>query len=713
MRLSEDPEAFQNELLAQRSKTFDNLAYGVALVLVPVSALVIYFAILDGWHLYTTVQLCSFVLIWVLTLNKRLVPSRPRVSIAAIFLFATALGEVLRVGLLSATFPMLAVLPILGTVIGGVRLGVFGIALTAAALTGIGWFHFNQQTVPFGVLPEIHFSEVEWAIRIGNLAVASTIGVFVVGALYRFHQSANDTLHRRNTDLMKSKNRLEQSARLAGLGYAITDLNAGHVYECDEAYAEMHGLTAAEFTALDIDSNIIGEIIHEEDRALAMDVKRRLSNGESVVSEMRHSFPNGQVRFIRKIFAPLDPADPTEGKFEVVSQDVTDGRRMQQQLAHTQKMDAIGQMTGGMAHDFNNLLAVIMGNLELLREEATSEREREMIDAGLGATERGANLTKSMLSFARRAELQTEVVKLNDLVREAKNWIGRTLPANIKVETSLLGGLWDVEVDPGATENALLNLILNARDAMPDGGRLTLETANIRIDDEYIEDREEDIEPGRYVMLAVSDTGHGIPDDVMENIYEPFFSTKAAGSGSGMGLSMVQGFVKQSGGAIHVYSEPDVGTTIKLYFQAVTGQADKPALQMGTRPGAPEAGRSILVVEDDAEVLAVLDAGLKKAGYAVTSAATGDEAFEIFAGDPAFDALLTDIVMPGTLRGTELARSMRAINPDLPVVFMSGYAREATVHGNGLHPGDIRLMKPVRMSELIRALETALGSSEV
>ncbi len=389
--------------------------------------------------------------------------------------------------------------------------------------------------------------------------------------------------------------------------------------------------------------------------------------------------------------------------------DITERVELENKLNLAHKMEAIGSLTGGMAHDFNNLLAVIMGNLELLREEATSARQRELIDAGLGATERGADLTKSMLSFARRAELETEVVKLNALVGETKSWIGRTLPANIDFETKMQDGLWDVDVDPGATENALLNLILNARDAMPDGGKLTLETANIRIHDEHTHDRYEDIEPGRYVMLAVSDTGHGIPEDVMANIYDPFFSTKPPGSGSGMGLSMVQGFVRQSGGAIRVSSKPDVGTTVNLYFRAVSARADKPSRPTDNALAAAPTGKRILVVEDDPEVLAVLVAGLKKAGYAVTHATTGNEAYEVFQSDPTFDLLLTDIVMPGKLQGTDLARAAREIHPNLPVVFMSGYARKAAVHGNGLHPDDVRLMKPVRMSDLVRALDGALG----
>ncbi|CAN0586740.1 unnamed protein product, partial [Ectocarpus sp. 12 AP-2014] len=203
-----------------------------------------------------------------------------------------------------------------------------------------------------------------------------------------------------------------------------------------------------------------------------------------------------------------------------------------------------------IAHDFNNLLAVILGNLELLRDETEKPGQIDLIDAGIEAVRRGADLTRNMLAFARKSPLKLEVLDLNSLAGKTKNWIGRTLPANILVETSLLAGLWKIEADASATQSAILNLVLNARDAMPNGGKMTIETSNVRIDEEYIENRFEDMEPGRYVMLAVSDNGHGIPKDIVDDIFEPFFTTKPPGSGSGLGLSMILGFMKQSGGSV-------------------------------------------------------------------------------------------------------------------------------------------------------------------
>ena len=231
----------------------------------------------------------------------------------------------------------------------------------------------------------------------------------------------------------------------------------------------------------------------------------------------------------------------------------------------------------------------------------------------------------------------------------------------------------------------------------------------MRIDEDYVESRNEDMKPGRYVLLAVSDNGHGIPGDILEDIFEPFYTTKPPGSGSGLGLSMILGFMKQSGGAVRVYSEPGVGTTFKLYFKAVTAEVSKPRRLLSSALPTSRSAARILVVEDETGVLDILKSTLTKAGYDIQTARSGDEAYAIFENDPNFELLLTDIVMPGTLQGTTLAAALRAKYPALRVIFMSGYASEATVHGNGLRPEDIRLMKPVGRSDLTKAIEKALN----
>lgn len=413
------------------------------------------------------------------------------------------------------------------------------------------------------------------------------------------------------------------------------------------------------------------------------------------------------------VYAQEDGSILTVGFILDVTAEVGAQQQLEAQKAiadRAQKLESIGQLTGGVAHDFNNLLAAIMGSLELLRDGETETEQLSLIDAALSATRRGAELTRNMLAFARRATLEPSVIELNTLVNETCNWAGRTLPSKIEVETSLLARLWSIKADVSSTESALLNLILNARDAMPEGGKLTIETANVRIDEDYLDARQEKIEPGRYVMLAVSDTGHGMPDEILKHIFEPFFSTKAPGAGTGLGLSMILGFMRQSGGTVQVYSEPDAGTTFKLYFKALIDEIKTVAIESSQTENSRGTGQQILVAEDEKSVRTLLVTTLEKAGYRVTAAGTGDEALALFEANPTYDLLLTDIVMPGSLLGPALSRAIHQKAPDLPVVFMSGYASEATVHGNGLQSGDIRLTKPVMRADLLAAIKNSLGS---
>jgi len=396
-----------------------------------------------------------------------------------------------------------------------------------------------------------------------------------------------------------------------------------------------------------------------------------------------------------------------------VGQDITETKRLQEQLFQSQKMDAIGNLTGGVAHDFNNLLAVTLGNLELLQDELTDDDQKELVQNSIASTLRGAELTRNMLSFARRAQLEPTTVDLNSLVRNMKNWIGRTLPSNIEVETTQFAGLWDVEVDASSAEAGLLNLILNARDAMPNGGKLTIETSNIHIDQNDTTFHDEDLAYGQYVCVDVSDTGEGISPENLKSIFDPFFTTKRVGAGSGLGLSMIQGFMTQSKGMVRVFSTLGGGTTFKLYFKASqTAMATAIDALAPIHNTQAESRATILLVEDNIEVLAAIQSTLSKLGYGVIQATSGDAAFEIFPQRPEIDLLLTDIVMPGELQGTTLAKALRKLRPDLPVVFMSGYASEATVHGNDLRPEDTRLMKPVRREDLLRAINKGLSASK-
>ena len=404
--------------------------------------------------------------------------------------------------------------------------------------------------------------------------------------------------------------------------------------------------------------------------------------------------------------------DNGDVELEGILIDITKKHEAEASLLKAQRLEAIGQLTGGIAHDFNNLLAVILGNLELLRDELDNPEHIEFVEAGIGATWRGAELTKNMLSFARRASLQPTALDLNSIVTDTQKWVSRTLPENIVVQVKTAPDLWDVKADRSSTESALLNLIVNARDAMPKGGHLVISTANVQVDAASHQHIAESLEVGRYVVLTVSDTGHGMTKAEMTHIFEPFYTTKSAGSGSGLGLSMIQGFMKQSGGAVLVRSQPDIGTMFEIYFAATRPKHIGAPVEVDPIP--PQSlfhGAKVLVAEDETLVLDVVTKTLAHLGCAVTPARNGDEALRIFRQSPDFDFLVTDIVMPGTLMGPHLADALREIRPDLPVIFMSGYADEAMIHGKGLRQGDVRLNKPASRSSLIAAVKKVLSPS--
>ncbi|TVQ90732.1 MAG: PAS domain S-box protein [Deltaproteobacteria bacterium] len=386
--------------------------------------------------------------------------------------------------------------------------------------------------------------------------------------------------------------------------------------------------------------------------------------------------------------------------------DVTEQRAMQAQLRQAEKMQAIGQLTGGVAHDFNNLLTVILGNIELLSERTTQQHElHRLANEAMAAAERGAALTSRLLAFARRQPLEPKAIDVNQLLRRSDHMFRRTLPEDIEIETVAAAGLWLADVDPGQLENALLNLALNARDAMPRGGRLTFETANVRIDEDYAANHDE-VSPGPYVLVSVSDTGHGMSPETVQRAFEPFYTTKGSGRGSGMGLSMVFGFIKQSGGHVKIYSEPGEGTSVKLYLPRSHAQKPSPA----DTPSYDIRGghEHILVVEDDRHVRDHLERQLRSLGYRVSTAASGREALDLLQANPTVELLFTDVVMPGGMSGPQLAARVRERSPDIGILYTSGYTENAIVHQGRLDEGVHLLTKPYNRQALARKVRKAL-----
>jgi PAS domain S-box-containing protein len=431
-----------------------------------------------------------------------------------------------------------------------------------------------------------------------------------------------------------------------------------------------------------------GELVEN----FAMSVRHRESNKMSYVIANGGPMRDGNGRITGAV---------------VVYRDVTESREIERQLQQAQKMEAVGQLTGGVAHDFNNILTVITGTIEIVAEGVADRPDLAAIAAMIDeAATRGADLTQRLLAFARRQPLQPAEIDINALVVETVKLLRSTLGEQVEIETMLAGNLNAALVDPNQLSSALINLSLNARDAMPNGGKLMLETMNVHLDENYTK-ATKDVQPGSYILVAVSDTGEGIPADIHDRVFEPFFTTKDVGRGTGLGLSMVYGFTKQSNGHIKIYSEVGHGTTIKLYLPQAAGEAH-PQQGLAVRP-VESGSESILAVEDDALVRNYVVAQLKSLGYAVLTAANADEALKIIDGGKAIDLLFTDVIMPGSMNGRQLSDEALKRRPSLKVLFTSGYTENAIVHHGRLDPGVLLLAKPYRKADLARMIRQALG----
>ncbi|KAA3451154.1 histidine kinase [Mesorhizobium sp. SARCC-RB16n] len=383
--------------------------------------------------------------------------------------------------------------------------------------------------------------------------------------------------------------------------------------------------------------------------------------------------------------------------------------KAESQIRQMQKMEAVGQLTGGIAHDFNNMLAVILSAMNLARRKLKrGEHDIEkLVEAATDAASRAADLTSRLLAFSRLQPLAPQVVDTNRLLTGMSDLLRRALGEGIRIETVLAGGLWKTHADPSQIENAILNLAVNARDAMENEGKLTIETVNSHLDEAYASTHAE-VTPGQYVMIAVTDTGAGMSPEIIARAFEPFFTTKPVNKGTGLGLSQVFGFVKQSGGHVKIYSEPGEGTTIKIYLPRFFGP-EEPAALAERGKSAAKATETILVVEDDPRVRASTTDVMRELGYTVIQAGSGQEALEKLAATPGIALLFTDIVMP-VMNGRKLAEEALARQPGLKVVFTTGFTRNAVVH-NGVLDHDVHfLAKPFTIEQLAAKLRDVLDS---
>jgi PAS domain S-box-containing protein len=441
------------------------------------------------------------------------------------------------------------------------------------------------------------------------------------------------------------------------------------------------------------------------------------STGTAFYREYHRAMAEMRTVTFQEYYAPLRGwfeawVYPSEEGLAVYFLDITKARELEEKLRQAQRLEAVGQLTGGVAHDFNNLLTVILGNSDFLESALSgSEELRPLAEMTRMAAERGAELTRHLLAFSRRQPLEPGPVDVLDLLSNMQGMLRRTLGEQVEIRLACSDDTWQAFVDRAQLESAVLNLCINARDAMPMGGRLTIESSNIHLSQGYA-DWSHEVASGDYVMLAVSDTGTGMAADVVARAFEPFFTTKEVGKGSGLGLSMVYGLVKQSGGHVNIYSELHHGTTIKLYLPKA-GNGSEPVSDTRFGGDAPGGSEMILLVEDNDLVRAHVSGLLRSLGYSVITAASGVEAAELLAQPRPFDLLLTDVIMPGGIDGRQLAERARVLRPNLPVLFASGYSENSIVHHGRLDLGVHLVNKPFRRGELAEKVRQVLRTSAV
>ncbi len=469
------------------------------------------------------------------------------------------------------------------------------------------------------------------------------------------------------------------------------------------------------------------DTLHGDDRMPFLNRMSDLIKGGlvSIRQELRYPRPDGSVMHGETTIGLVRSAEGEIEHLIVQIVDMTGKQEAEKSLQHAQKMEAIGQLTGGLAHDFNNLLTVIIGNLELLEGKLPDDRSTKRLSEAISAGRKGADLTRQMLAFARKQVLEPREVLINDLVNGIAPLVARSIGEQVQIKVDVMAGEPKAVIDNSQLESAILNLAINARDAMPKGGLLTIESQPVYLDENYAANHPE-VTPGHYVLVAVSDTGAGMSPELLEKVFQPFFTTKEQGKGSGLGLSMVYGFIKQSGGHINIYSEVGHGTAVKMYLprKFAPGEIIPEVLGVAPEQVAPAVNddipvaaaedmaprrTKILVVEDQEAVRAVACGFLEDFGYDVIEAEDGLQALAKLQENPGIDLMFSDVVMPGGLNGFDLAQAARGIRPDLKVVHTSGYPKGAMVHQEEprFREGFI-IMKPYRREDLQKIIRDAL-----
>jgi len=445
------------------------------------------------------------------------------------------------------------------------------------------------------------------------------------------------------------------------------------------------------------------DLVHPDDLMATQDAAAALGEGKSFTRfDNRYRHKDGSYRSLTWTAVPGDGLIIAVARDITAEQDQAEAlRHAEEALRQAQKMEAVGQLTGGLAHDFNNLLTGMMGNLELLQIRVARGRLEDLdrfINAAQGAGRRAAALTQRLLAFSRRQTLDPKPTDVNRLITGFEEMLARTVGATVDIEIVGAVGLWPTEIDAGQLENAILNLCINGRDAMPDGGRLTIETANKWFDDRAAQDHE--LPPGQYISVCVSDSGTGMPPELIKRVFEPFFTTKPIGQGTGLGLSMIYGFARQSGGHVRIYSEVGHGTTVCIYLPRYHGDVIDDAAETQRVAAEVAGGQTILVVDDEATIRHLIDEVLDEQGYTVIGAADGAAGLKVLQSGARIELLITDVGLPNGMNGRQVADHARALRPGLKVLFITGFAENAAVGNGHLEPGMELLTKPFTLEAL-------------
>jgi PAS domain S-box-containing protein len=550
-------------------------------------------------------------------------------------------------------------------------------------------------------VPSLSFGTTRIDAAALNTAIRALVGLVLLFDLYTVWQQVQ--IYRIRRQLADREELFRLISENAADMIALVDSSGRRIYN-SPSYGKTLGYTKEE-----LQNTPPLEQIHPEDRLQIEEAAREAFRGESgrrIEYRMRHK--DGSWRIFESTASPVSDESGKIEKLVIVNRDITDRKRLEEQFRQAQKMEAVGQLSGGIAHDFNNLLGVIIGYGEILQEGLAADHPlRSSADEILNAGRRAASLTRQLLAFSRQQVLEPKVLSVNAVVRDMESMLRRLIGENMELTSGLDPNLGTVKADQGQLEQVIMNLAVNARDAMPEGGKLLIETTNTEMDATFVRRYPYPVKPGPYVLLSVSDTGMGMDAATRARIFEPFFTTKQKGQGTGLGLSMVYGVVKQSGGYIDVYSEPGIGTTFKIYLpradEAIAPQ--KPQTEMST---ALRGHETVLMVEDEGALRTLTCSLLEMCGYVVLAAKNGAEALDISQRRTSpIDLLLTDMVMPG-IGGRVLADQLVQLRPQIKVVYMSGYTGQAVGAHGILDPGSLFLQKPFTRDALARKLREAL-----